>query len=153
MTFLHSQICKWPFFGCFTPCYFLMIHHYQTALHHCTFRFVTTHFVHHCTVCTLKQAPTKTPGHSPQERDIYSRYCCLSVLTPLGAVWSFLRDRALPAGTCGVTEWLMEKWMDVRMDGGMERRWEKLQKHRMEDGGWTPGVTGTFRIDRIEIPM
>lgn len=25
--------------------------------------------------------------------------------------------------------------MDVRMDGGMERRWEKLQKHRMEDGG------------------
>lgn len=43
--------------------------------------------------------------------------------------------------------------MDVRMDGGMERRWEKLQKHRMEDGGWTPGVTGTFRIDRIEIPM
>ena len=34
--------------------YFALIHH-STAFHHCTFSFITAHFVHHC---TLKQALT-----------------------------------------------------------------------------------------------
>src|SRR6218665_974587 len=30
-----------------------MVHHYKTTFHHCTFSFITAHFVHQC---TLKQA-------------------------------------------------------------------------------------------------
>jgi len=40
--YLSSQISEWPFLVTA-----------QTAFHHCTFRFITAHFVHHC---TLKQA-------------------------------------------------------------------------------------------------
>src|SRR6218665_968120 len=32
---------------------FFIIHHCKTAFHHCTFSFITAHFVHHC---MLKQA-------------------------------------------------------------------------------------------------
>jgi len=33
--------------------HFFVVHHYKTAFHHCTFSFITAHFMHHC---TLKQA-------------------------------------------------------------------------------------------------
>ena len=38
--------------------YILVIHHCKTPFHHCTFSFITAHFVHHC---TLKQAMRSCP--------------------------------------------------------------------------------------------
>jgi len=44
----------------------------------------------------------------------------------------------------------MDGCADGRRDGEKVGEITETQNGRW---GWTPGVTGTFRIDRIEIPM